>query len=312
MNSKLVTIVMPVYNRENTVVRTLDSIGRQDAIDYFTLIVVDNASTDKSADAVMKWRSSNAQVDMKLVIESKKGAAVARNAGLSAVMTPYVMFFDSDDEMLSGHLRRLVEGITRYPDADILGWKSVCELPDKREYVAPYAVRRPLYNQLANSILSTEHYAVRTDFIRKIGGWCERLNGWDDYELGVRLVLAKPVMVKLPEPEQGPLVKAYFTGESITGNSFSAVPTKWEDALDIIEDELKAKRPEALGWVGFRRAVLAGMYEREGARDDARRLLSRSTASGFGFIAEKLSYHLTRMFGRGARYVASIFMPTNF
>lgn len=305
---KIVSIVVPVYNRRTTICRCLDAIANQDGIDRFTLIVVDNNSTDGTPETVRRWMAAHGNVDVLLMQEHEQGAARARNAGLEAVKTPYVMFFDSDDEMLQGHLSRLLDGIVAYPDADILGWDVMCELPNGKEYLTPYIPGRPLYNQIVNSIHSTERYAAKTGFVRRVGGWCDSLRGWDDYELGVRLVLGNPVAVKLREPSRRPLVKAYFTGESITGSSFATDPGKWEDALGLIEAEVRAAKPEALCWVGFRRAVLAGMYAREGAEAEALRLLKESVTDGFGKVKSRIVYHFTRIFGRGARYAAALFM----
>lgn len=305
---KLVSIVVPVYNRRATICRCLDAIAKQDGISRFTLVVVDNNSDDGTSETVGEWKEAHRHIDTVVLRETVQGASRARNTGLAAVTTPYVMFFDSDDEMLQGHLHRMLDGIAAHPEADILGWNVMCELPNGKEYLTPYIIGRQLYNQIVNSIHSTERYAVKTDYIRRVGGWSDTLRGWDDYELGVRLVLGSPVAVKLGEPSRRPLVKAYFTGESITGSSFSSDTGKWEEALDLIETEVRDVRPEALCWVGFRRAVLAGMYAREGANAEASRLLKKSVTDGFGNVKSRIIYYFTLTFGRGARYAAALFM----
>ena len=50
-----ITVVVPVYNREHLVTRTLDSIAAQD-VRPLSLIMVDNNSTDHSLDVVRMWR----------------------------------------------------------------------------------------------------------------------------------------------------------------------------------------------------------------------------------------------------------------
>ena len=309
MNETLVTIIVPVYNREATIIRCLDSIVNQRGIERFELILVDNNSTDNSVEEIKHWIKRNTKLKTKLIREHTQSAGAARNAGLKLVVTPYVMFFDSDDEMLQGHLERLLNGISQNPDADIIGWDTTCQLPDMRWYGASFKCDRPMYSHIINSSLATQRYATKTQFFKSAGGWNSTLPAWNDLELGVRLVSLKPKMVKLSDPPEGPLVKTYFTSNSITGSSFSATPDKWEAALDKIEGTIIKSFPNELYLVAFRRAVLAGIYAREGAKSDAKRLFKKATAIGFGKIKARAVYETARVFGRGTRLLASLLLP---
>lgn len=305
---KLVTIVIPVYNRETTIIRCLDSIAGQRSLYYFSLIIVDNNSTDGTIKAIKSWSGSHPDISISLIYEKQQGAAAARNAGLAEVSTPYVLFFDSDDEMLPGHLDRLICGITAHPDADILGWDICCELPNKKLYTAIFECDNPLRDHMIQSSMSSQRFAAKTDFVRLSGCWDSSLSGWDDLELGVRLALHNPQMVKLPDNDGKQLVKTYFTEDSLTGSSFSISPEKWETALDRIEKSISEQKPDELKLVAFRRAALAGLYARENASADARRLLARATAKGFGKAKARAVYETARVFGRGTRILASIFL----
>ena len=99
MTENHASIVVPVYNRATAIVRCLDSIAMQRGVEAFSVIVVDNNSTDGSAAAVSAWHDAHSEIDLMQVTETRQGAAAARNKGLNMVTTPYVMFFDSDDEM---------------------------------------------------------------------------------------------------------------------------------------------------------------------------------------------------------------------
>lgn len=305
---KLVTIVIPVYNRESTIVRCLDSIAGQRSICRFSLIIVDNNSTDGLVKAINAWGDRHPDISTSLIYEKQQGAAAARNAGLADVSTPYVMFFDSDDEMLQGHLDRLACGITAHPDADILGWDICCELPNKKVYTAIFACDNPLRDHMIHSSMSSQRFAAKTDFVRQSGNWDASLTGWDDLELGARLTANNPRMVKLPDTDGKQLVKTYFSEDSITGSLFSASPEKWETALDRIEKTISDLKPSELKLVAFRRAALAGLYARENADTDARRLLAQATAKGFGKAKARAVFETARVFGRGTRFLASVFL----
>lgn len=309
---KLVTIIIPVYNRDATIRRCLDSIAMQRCVDRFELIIVDNNSTDDSVSEIKQWQKDNPQIKSLLTEERRQGAAAARNAGLSLAETRYVMFFDSDDEMLQGHLERLIKGIEAHPEGELFGWSTLSELPDGRKYLTPYAKAHLLFNHLTQAILATEHYAVSTSLIKQIGGWNPEMKGWDDYELGVRILVKRPKSIMLPDGKEGALVRPRFTPVSITGSQYSPTPEKWEVALESVERTLRQSCPKAVCWVGFRRAILAGHYAREGAAADAMRLLAAAPCEGFSRTNARICYEITRLFGRGARVFASRVLPTDF
>ena len=97
-----VTVVMPTYNRAETVGRALDSIADQTAPPR-AVIVVDDASTD---DTVEVARRHGATV---LTSAHNLGSGPARNRGIEAAETSWVAFLDSDDAWRPDHLARLTE-----------------------------------------------------------------------------------------------------------------------------------------------------------------------------------------------------------
>lgn len=296
---KIAAIVIPVYNRESTIVRCLDSIAGQKGIDRFELIVVDNGSTDSSVETMQIWKADHPDVAVQLLHQSRRGACAARNRGLESVTEPYTLFFDSDDEMLPGHLARLLTAINKHPDTEVFGWDITCELRDGRLYRAPFISDDALFNHLRVTTFATQRFAVRTELVRSAGGWDEDLAGWNDYEFGTRLLLLSPKIMKLEDTDR-PLVMTYFTEDSITGRSFSPTPQKWENSLDGIEELLSINRPDLLKVVAFRRAILAGIYAKEGAHDDSRRLLAKAIAPGFGRAKAVFCHTVIRTLGRGA------------
>lgn len=310
-SKNLITIVIPLYNRAHLIGRTLDSFAAQD-MEGAGIIVVDNGSTDGSATRVEEWRRQRQPAfSLRVVTEPRKGAPQARNRGAAEADTPFLMFFDSDDEAMPGLVAQLRTCITRWPDADILGWDTAIELPSGGIRTGKFGTHHPLSAHLAHSCLSTQRYAVRRDFFTAAGGWDERLTGWDDFELGVRLLLRKPRMRKiLPDGCHG--VRTHFTEESITGRSFSATPAKWEQALDLIAEQLARECPQALDWTDYRRAVLAAEYRREGDRANAARLLAECLHLSRHPRRARLFYLWHRLIGRGTWLLAKKMSGTGF
>jgi glycosyltransferase involved in cell wall biosynthesis len=85
-----------MYNRERFISRTIDSVLNQDLND-FEIIVVDDGSADKSADAVRKYRDSRVRL---ICHEVNRGVGPARNTGLGEASGEWVICLDSDDELL--------------------------------------------------------------------------------------------------------------------------------------------------------------------------------------------------------------------
>jgi teichuronic acid biosynthesis glycosyltransferase TuaG len=111
MDSKLVSVVMPVHNGEKTIRAAVESVFRQDHI--LELIVVDDCSTDGTQRVLDDFGD-----DERLISErsSKKlGAAGARNRGVLLARGKYVAFLDSDDEWADGKIARQVRMMEEHP-----------------------------------------------------------------------------------------------------------------------------------------------------------------------------------------------------
>ena len=106
----LVSIVMPTYNRADTIERAIGSVQAQTFTDW-ELIVVDDGSTDDTV-----ARIAGLEPRMRLIRQENRGFVGARNTGLSASTGRYLAFLDSDDEWLAHHLELAVAFLEAFPD----------------------------------------------------------------------------------------------------------------------------------------------------------------------------------------------------
>jgi len=106
-----ISVVLPVYNSASTLERCLQALSLQ-SFNNFELIVVDNGSTDSSLAIIESWLEKF-PAGMRLIQESRQGAAAARNSGVRASRGHWLAFTDSDCE----------------PDQDWLstGWKLIAK-----------------------------------------------------------------------------------------------------------------------------------------------------------------------------------------
>lgn len=300
----LITVVVPVRNRASLVGRTLRSIAAQE-LRPLHIIVVDNASTDDTPDVVERWAEINrhpGELDITILQEERQGAACARNRGLEAVDTPYVAFFDSDDEMVGNHLSRIADYLQTYPDTDLLYYDTAEISPEGWTSIRSHNHYDLAALHLLHGVLCTAAYVVRTSLIREAGGWNESLFTWDDLELGLRLLLQPGIKAK--RLTGNPTVWIHPQEESLTGTSQSSraeYHIKALAAIDRILDTTDAAEHLRL-IVHARRIIMSALYRREGAPQAADAIvnpveskqLPLKTAMKLGMI-----YTITRILGHG-------------
>lgn len=117
----LFSIILPVYNAEQYIENTIQSILSQTYNNY-ELIVVNDGSTDRTNEIVKKYEQSN----VKVVCKQNGGVSTARNIGMTYVRGDYLMFIDADDMLETTALEVLCGYIKKYCDVDLLiyGWKE--------------------------------------------------------------------------------------------------------------------------------------------------------------------------------------------
>lgn len=101
-----VSVIIPVYNVSNFIGGTIDSVLRQD-YDDIEIVLVDDCSTDNSAEIINKYQKSHSCVKY-FRQQQNQGAAVARNKALEIATGQYVAFLDGDDEWCSGKLEKQI------------------------------------------------------------------------------------------------------------------------------------------------------------------------------------------------------------
>lgn len=120
MNLSSVTVVIPTFNSAATIKRALDSVLAQTVLPS-RLVVVDNASTDSTAQIVEKM-AADSRCQMELVRQSRNtGPGAARNAGWDLVRTQLVAFLDSDDSWHPTKLERQLDIVRQHPDECLFG-----------------------------------------------------------------------------------------------------------------------------------------------------------------------------------------------
>jgi len=309
---KLVSIIIPYYNRADYFVRTLQSVAQQ-VYRPIEVILVDNASVDTSPQIAKNFQKQHQGDNLFKVIllsTDKQGAAAARNRGLREAHGDYIYFFDSDDEM---SITFTSEAIAT---AELENFDVVFAITRIIMENGDHIVRKYLYSynpcdQILTGMLSTQAMFFRTDFIRSIGGWAENLFYWNDWELGIRVLLAHPKMIWLKKRKYHYI---FQHADSITGLFLSDSFSKIMDAFQQAEKDIY-QAPNNIKKVSFRALrmrenIIAGHLYHEGHPEQAKKCLLHATnipATPWIRIVAHFLYFFTRCGGRGAWRIAHFF-----
>ena len=90
----LVSVIMPAYNSEKYLGKSIESALAQ-AYEKFELIIVDDGSKDGTKSIVEQYAKNDIRI--KLLEQANQGVSAARNKGLDTATGEYVAFLDSDD-----------------------------------------------------------------------------------------------------------------------------------------------------------------------------------------------------------------------
>lgn len=274
-----VSIIIPVYNRANVVQATLDSVLAQ-TYRPLQVVLVDNCSTDDTLQVLETFRKEHPSLNIVITQEERHTAGAARNRGFEEATGEWVLFFDSDDQMgpglVASYVRKIERANKRGKALDLISARSTLVFPDGSKRQAPFHKRDLFAQHILHGQLATQRYAVRREFFTSTDGWNINLPGWNDWELGLRLLLARPHVAYLGGKSQ--VVINHNGADSITGTEFHSRRGQWEHVIDIMINEvrcsqLKAKHKQRFErLLEYRRLVLAAQYEREGYPEDAKPL----------------------------------------
>jgi glycosyltransferase involved in cell wall biosynthesis len=184
-----VTVVIPTRNRWHLLsTAALPSALRQRAVDH-EVVVVDEGSSDETPAALATMDDARLRV---IRHDTPRGVAQARNAGIAAARGAWVAFLDDDDLWAPRKLRSQLDAAAETSAG--FAYAAAAWLDEERRFL--HALLPPPPEQLAARLLSwNEIWAggsnviARTDVLRRLGGFDERLFQLADWDLWIRLAL---------------------------------------------------------------------------------------------------------------------------
>lgn len=213
---ELVSIVLPVRNRPETVGAAIESVLAQQYQDW-ELLVVDDGSTDSTPEIVERYTALDPRIT--LLRGPAAGVCAARNTGIRAGRGGYVAFLDSDNTWLPELLGASVAALEQ---SDAVAVYSVVELvadDGHRRYLAYEGGRDDLLH--GGNFVDLNTLVARREAVDRIGGFDESLRRWVDYDLVIRLA-------ELGRLELLPFVGVAYTESTATGRISTVEVAGWE------------------------------------------------------------------------------------
>lgn len=182
------SIIIPLYNKEKSILDTVNSVLQQ-TYTNFELVIVNDGSTDKSADIITSFTDSR----IKVIDKSNGGVSSARNLGLKNSIGKWVLFLDADDRLSIDALEVFAQLILSYNKCKVVVSNYWCENTNKT-VAKSYGKRERVIKNTMKSLWLREYYsrpgntAIHKSVFEKTGGYDEQLSYNEDYEFSLRLL----------------------------------------------------------------------------------------------------------------------------
>lgn len=194
------SIIVPLYNKENAIEKTLNSVFNQSFNDY-EILIINDGSTDTSEQKVNAFSDER----LRLISTENKGVSQARNLGISESKGKLVAFLDADDYWFPNHLESLYQLHKNFAEAGLLATNYQFYYSDKK-------IVQPVFDDIPSEKWSgivtdffkssmkfrlawTSAVAVKKDAFKTVGHFDETitLGAGEDTDMWIRIALKYPV-----------------------------------------------------------------------------------------------------------------------
>jgi glycosyltransferase involved in cell wall biosynthesis len=187
------TVVIPTRNRRPILFETLRRLESQVDETRFEVVVVDDGSSDGTAEAVRE-RAAELPFPLTLIEQHGAGPAVARNRAIDAARAPVCLFIDDDSWPTESLIRRHADFHAERPRQE-LALLGRIDLPSEppptpfTRWMAELHIDRDIEDaeDAGGHHFYTGNVSAKTAFLKSVGGFDERLADHEDIDMGLRL-----------------------------------------------------------------------------------------------------------------------------
>jgi glycosyltransferase involved in cell wall biosynthesis len=286
-----ISVVIPLYNKRETVLRALISVINQTVLPE-EIIVVNDGSTDGSEQLIAELNHPL----VRLIFQPNAGVSAARNRGINEAKGDYIAFLDADDSWLPGYLGMIIALLKKYPESSVLATAYFLEdfRGTRKNIILKKLPFRQVDGILSNyfEVASCSHpplcssaIAVKKTVLVSIGGFPAGVKSGEDLLIWARLAVNQKIAYSI-----NPL-SVFVQGAAHT---YDEKPNRIPHEPDLVGEELKAIarqhknikgiRKYLANWFKMRSSIYLRLGMRRKSFDDAVRSLSNNPLNYKVFI----------------------------
>lgn len=184
----LISVIIPTYNRRNSISVAIESVLNQSFADW-ELVIVDDGSEDNTCYEVKPFLINP---NIQYVFQKNLGVCSARNRGANHASGEWVLFLDSDDGLLSGALESFKIAIESSSIVPV--WKSGFQIRNGEKVTIDLPEKNQFHPFIPGSFI------LKKALFDRVGGYDEKLKFSENTELFHRVSLANAMMEIIPKP----------------------------------------------------------------------------------------------------------------
>ncbi|OIP68988.1 MAG: glycosyl transferase family A, partial [Oscillatoriales cyanobacterium CG2_30_40_61] len=194
-----ISVVIPVYNGEKTIQKTIESVLKQTWQD-FELIVIN----DGSQDATLEILSSIQDPRLQILSYDNAGLASSRNRGIDQAQGEFISFLDADDLWTSDKLEAQFQALQEHPEAAVAySWTDyIDQLSQFLHSGRHITINGNVYQHLLvnNFLENGSNPLIRKQALNQVGKFDTSLKAGEDWDMWLRLAVHYQfVAVPLPQ-----------------------------------------------------------------------------------------------------------------
>ncbi len=185
MNSPLISVITPTYNRADFIGEALQSVKEQ-TYEHFEHLIVDDGSTDDTREQLPPFLKDDR---FRYFYQENQGQSVARNLGIAKARGDFICFLDSDNLWVASKLATQLEIFRQHPEVDVV-YGDIITINHAGKEISrrnkPRFSGYIAFQMLKDNCVSMNTAMVRRRCFEELGGMSAKYRVADDYDLWLR------------------------------------------------------------------------------------------------------------------------------
>ena len=182
----LFSVVIPLYNKEQSIANTIQSVLNQ-SFQEFEVVIINDGSTDNSVQVVQGINDQR----IRLIHQENQGVSAARNKGIEEAKNEWIAFLDGDDLWEVNHLEEIVKMMKAYPQEKV--YVTSFKYSDNREFYR-HTRKKPIFkikdyfkDVVKENLIWTSIVVIHRDCFINVGMFNTKYIRGEDIDLWIRL-----------------------------------------------------------------------------------------------------------------------------